>query len=440
MPEKTRIKEDKTMEKGMRNLRCNDCFSKKIVSEFPSNLIVLDKNSMAVSVSRRLCEKFDVPPEEIIGRNIAKIFDTIGISKEYIDLFLSGKNPEQYICDSPKKGKMILNITLRNIILGENSLEKTFLVIDDITKHKKIEEISDHLAYYNLLTDLPNRIMLHIYLDKAIIAAKDSHKSFALLLIDIDRFREINDTLGHHNGDLILKEIGACLKATVKKTDIVTHLSGDEFAVLLPDSDMDGAIKTANSIIKRLEELFFIEEVPVQISASIGISLYPGHGEDYHALMMHADIAMYKAKKTWAGYCLYSPEYNHYSPEKLSLVSELRHAINSGQLFLYYQPKIDLKTRTVIGVEALVRWQHPRLGIIPPDRFMPLAEHTGLIKELTVWIIREGLRQSHSWNKSGLEIPISVNISARNLQDHAIPQKIMGFLSTWGGAASPFKA
>lgn len=141
---------------------------------------------------------------------------------------------------------------------------------------------------------------------------------------------------------------------------------------------------------------------------------------------------MYKAKKTWAGYCLYSSEYNHYSPEKLSLASELRHAINSGQLFIYYQPKIDLKTRTVIGVEALVRWQHPRLGIIPPDRYMPLAEHTGLIKELTVWIIREGLRQSHSWNKSGLEIPISVNISARNLQDHAIPQKIMGFLSTWG--------
>lgn len=299
-------------------------------------------------------------------------------------------------------------------------------------ERNQAEEQIHHLSYHDLLTDLPNRLMFHICIDKAITAARCDNESFALLIINIDRFEEINDSLGHHIGDMVLRQIGFRLKDGLKQTDIVAHLSGDEYAVLLLKADGQSAIEATQCIIKRLEDPFLLEDIPISVNACIGIALFPGHGEDYHTLMKHADIAMHAAKKGDGGICLYSPRYKKYSPERLRLTGELRHGIEQNHLFLVYQPKTDLKTGKTIGVEALVRWQHPRLGAIMPDQFIKLAEHTGLIKQLTLWVIKEALRQSKCWYSMGLETGVAINLSVRSLLAPQLLDQVGGLLSTWG--------
>ncbi|MEK7279405.1 MAG: GGDEF domain-containing response regulator [Nitrospirota bacterium] len=292
----------------------------------------------------------------------------------------------------------------------------------------------NYLAYYDLLTDLPNRLMLHDSIETAISKTKDENGSFALLFMDLDRFREINNTLGHDNGDLILQQVGLRLRKVAEKTDTVSRFGGDEFVVLLPDRDMEGATEVASKIIKIFEGAFSYGEFFLHINISIGIALFPGHAEDTHNLIRVAEIAMYVAKKSESGWVIYSSQYDQHSPARLTLIGELRNAIESGQLFLVYQPKVDLKTNRIIGVEALVRWQHPRLGVVPPDQFISAAEKTGMIRQLTLWVLGEVLKQSRSWHQEGIEITISVNLSVRNLQAPRLTEQISGLLSTWGVA------
>lgn len=328
-----------------------------------------------------------------------------------------------------------------NDYLLKNNLGRLIPVIEREIKEakvrkecKSIKEAMNHMAYYDLLTNLPNRLMLHDSIERAINNAKNDNRPCALLIMDLNQFREINDTLGHQNGDLILQQIGPRIQEVLRETDMIARLGGDEFAILLPNSDVEAATKVTDKIIRRLEEPFILGEIPLNVSASIGISLFPGHGEDTHTLIRRADIAMYLAKNRDRGFCLYSPKYDRHSPDRLRLMGELYHAIEQDQLFLVYQPKIDLKTSRPIGVEALVRWQHPRLGIIPPGKFIDLAEHTGLIKQVTFWVLKEALRHSKGWYKAGLETSISVNLSVKSLQAPQLLDQIKGLLSTWGVA------
>jgi diguanylate cyclase (GGDEF)-like protein len=282
------------------------------------------------------------------------------------------------------------------------------------------------------LTTLPNRALLQDRLTQAILTGHRENTPVAFILMDLDRFKDINNTLGHHHGDLLLRQIGPRIQKLLRESDTIARLGGDEFAILLPDTDGEGARQVVAKLEKTLEAPFAIDGLTVTVEASIGIALYPEHGSKAETLIQRADVAMYTAKHGGGGHAVYSPEHDQYSPGRLALMGELRDAIEHDELVLHYQPKIHLPTSRVIGVEALVRWQHPHRGLMPPDEFVPLAEQTGLIKPLTLGVITAALRQLQIWRGDGLRLNMAVNLSARNLQDPQLPDQVAELLQNAG--------
>jgi diguanylate cyclase (GGDEF)-like protein len=289
-----------------------------------------------------------------------------------------------------------------------------------------------HQALSDALTGLPNRTLLRDRTNQAIRQADRELVPTALLLIDLDRFKEVNDTLGHHYGDQLLIQVGQRLQATLRDVDTVARLGGDEFAVLLPRiTTGEGAVAVARKLQAALQKPFTLDGLNLDVEASIGLALYPDHGGDPDELLQHADIAMYAAKETHAGFVLFDPSLDQHSPRKLALLGELRRAIEDGQLLLHYQPKINAHTGEVLGVEALVRWQHPTHGLVPPGEFIPLAERTGLIGPLTHYVLDAALHQCRDWRRAGHELAVAVNVSARSLLDLAFPDQVAGLLAHW---------
>ena len=292
--------------------------------------------------------------------------------------------------------------------------------------------ITEYQALYDALTGLPNRALFQDRVQRGILAARRTSSGVAVMIMDIDRFKEVNDTLGHHHGDRLLKEIGSRLEASLRQSDTVARLGGDEFAVLLPDaSTPEAAVRVAEKIQRELAEPFVIDEITLDVKGSIGIAVYPYYGHDAETLLQRADVAMYLAKETHSGYNVYDPTRDRYSPDRLAMVAELRHAIDNEELVLLFQPKAELLTGRTLGVEALCRWQHPRHGLVSPDEFIPLAEHTGLIGPLTLRVLDEALRRCHEWEQAGLELSVSVNLSTRNLLDPQLPDAISRLLRKW---------
>ena len=294
----------------------------------------------------------------------------------------------------------------------------------DISERKRAEQALTYRAMYDALTDLPNRMLLHDRMTQAIDLALRDASQVAFFLFDLDRFKEINDTFGHHYGDLLLRQIGPRIRSVLRECDTTARLGGDEFALLLPATDEVGARAVADKVLTALEQPFRIEGQRFYISGSIGIALYPQHAKDAGSLLQRADVAMYLAKASDTGYAVYDAARDEYSPSKLALYGQLRQAIDGNQLVLNYQPKADMRTGHVQSAEALVRWQHPERGMIPPDSFIPLAEHTGLIKPLTSWVLNEALRQHRTWRSAGMDIALAVNISARTLHDSRLATTI----------------
>ena len=291
-------------------------------------------------------------------------------------------------------------------------------------ERQQAEEWIRYVANYDDLTDLPNRHLFYDRLDKALIASPDEHKPLAVMLLDLNDFKEINDTLGHQMGDLLLQQVGLRLCSAFRDGDTIARFGGDEFGLLLPDVDEPAAILAAQKIRKALDSPFSLGQLAVDARASVGIALFPNHGEDKETLVRHADVAMYLAKQSTASYTIYSPSRDSYSAERLTLLAELQHSVEKKQLFLEYQPKVDLRTGRVIGVEALARWQHPELGRIPPDQFIAMAERTGFIRELTFWGLNAALSQARAWIEQGLELTVSVNLSARVLHNVNFPDRV----------------
>ncbi len=289
----------------------------------------------------------------------------------------------------------------------------------------------EYQATHDKLTGLPNRAMFKDRAQEAILAGKHEKRQFALLLMDLGRFKEINDT-GHHNGDLLLQRIGQKLQEVLPETCVPARLGGDEFAVFVPGAGLRDATQAAQMILDALKDPVRLEGISLKINMSIGLSLYPDHGQEADLLFHRAEAAMYMAKGTGCGYSIYDPKSDRHNRRRLAMVGELRQAIEGSRLALHYQPKIDLKAGRLTGVEALVRWQHPKYGFIPPDQFYQLAEQTGLIKPLTFWALSEALRQCSRWHKEGLEIGMAVNLSPLNLQDENFPEQIAELLKNWG--------
>jgi diguanylate cyclase (GGDEF)-like protein len=296
---------------------------------------------------------------------------------------------------------------------------------------------NDYRALHDGLTGLPNRSLFKEHAERAIRSAQRTESVVAFLLMDLDRFKEINDTLGHHQGDRLLQEVGPRLAAVLREGDLLARLGGDEFAVLLPRlTSASQAADVAERLTAAFDPPFEIGGMTVQVSPSVGVACWPHHGADIETLVRHADVAMYLAKDAGAGYDVYSEDRDRWSPERLSLSSELRLALEREELAVYYQPQIDLRTFEVSGVEALVRWEHPTRGMQSPSEFVPVAEQSGLIKPLTLQVLNASLRQCHEWQRSGLDLTLAVNLSLRVLLDRSLPNDVANLLAKWGVDAS----
>jgi diguanylate cyclase (GGDEF)-like protein len=292
-------------------------------------------------------------------------------------------------------------------------------------------------AMYDGLTGLPNRALFADRLQQAILIGRREKQPFALVAVDLDRFKEINDTLGHHAGDQVLQHVANCLRSSLRESDTVARMGGDEFAILLATvSDADGAAAASKKILATLEIPVEIASQKMEIGASLGIAMFPEHGEEPEVLMREADAAMYQAKQSHGGYKVYTKDLGQGADDRKALQSELRQAIANNELVLHFQPKIDFKANRVNGVEALVRWQHPKHGLLAPDKFIPMAEQTGLIKPLTYSVLRSALRQCETWQQEGLALSMSVNISAINIQDPEFPDKVAKLLKEFTVPAS----
>jgi len=294
-----------------------------------------------------------------------------------------------------------------------------------------LEKKAMHGATHDSLTGLPNRVLFRDRVLQAIRNAKRDKHKLGVLMLDLDRFKEINDTMGHYNGDRLLKQVAMRLENLTRESDTLARLGGDEFGILLQSLEGVEDIGTvAEKIHNAIRPLFTIDGLEIEIQTSIGAVVFPDHGDDVDILIQRVDIAMYVAKKEGRENVIYSPEMDGHSPYRLTLVGELRRAIENDDLVLHYQPKLDCESGEVLGVEALVRWQHKVHGEIPPGDFIPIAENTGMIKQLSRWVIRSALNQGAIWSARGLHFHVAVNLSVRNLLDPDLPDMLAGLFAS----------
>jgi diguanylate cyclase (GGDEF)-like protein/PAS domain S-box-containing protein len=308
-------------------------------------------------------------------------------------------------------------------------------IFSDISERKAREEHVRHLALHDFLTDLPNRVMLNDRIGQAISMAARSRTQVAVMFLDLDRFKNVNDSLGHTVGDKMLQEVARRLRGSMRASDTVSRQGGDEFVIVMPD--MDSATDIARAAQKVLDAVslpYVIDDHELITTPSIGISVYPTDGSDVEALLKNADAAMYHAKESGRNnYQFFTQDMNTRALERLSLERSLRRAVERGELRLHYQPQYDVRGGHIVGLEALVRWEHPDLGLLPPGRFMPFAEDTGLIVPLGEWVLREACRQNRAWQSQGLPpVRVAVNISALQFRDANFPQTVQGALREAG--------
>jgi diguanylate cyclase (GGDEF)-like protein/PAS domain S-box-containing protein len=299
------------------------------------------------------------------------------------------------------------------------------------TNRKRDDAALAYQALHDGLTGLPNRGLLHTRLGRALEAEPGTSPSVALLLLDLDRFKEVNDTLGHQVGDVLLQQIGKRLADAVRPTDLVARLGGDEFAVLLTATGAASAARFADVLGGVLQAPFVLEGQPIAVDASFGIAIAPEHGLDADTLLRCADVAMYQAKRSGSGVAVYNAAQDQHTPNRLALLGELRTAIDRDELLLHYQPKLDLHDGSLVGVEALIRWQHPQRGFLPPSEFIPLAEQSGLISPLSRWVLEAAVKQHKAWLEVGIDVPVAVNLSRRMLHEPELPQTVEGLLHRW---------
>lgn len=313
----------------------------------------------------------------------------------------------------------------------KNAIEQS-----DLRRRQRLAQAAlEHQAMHDSLTDLPNRLMLRDELDRTI----GRGSTISLLLLDIDNFKEINDSFGHHIGDVLLRQVGPRLREALETANMVARLGGDEFAVLLPDADAARASKVARGLLQALEGPFLTEDHSLEVTASIGIATFPDHGRGAEMILQRADVAMYIAKRQGGAFAVYRTEDDPYDARRLGMRVDLRRAIERGEIVLYYQPQASLRTGEVIGVEALARWHQPERGWVPPAEFIPVAEHMGLIKPLTAHVVELAVNQSLAWQGDGIAIPIAVNVSMRNLLDPRFPETLEDVIGSSGIAPGRLK-
>ena len=380
---------------------------------------------------------------ELIGTSIAEYVTEEGFqdSRRATQAKLSGEVKgttfeQEFISRSGQR--VVLEVSSR-VIEEDGAPIGVQGICRDITARKqadielrRLSALNLHLSLHDSLTELPNRASFREQVERAIETADQSRSELAVLLMDLDRFKEINDTLGHHYGDLLLIELARRLRSVMRKTDSVARLGGDEFGVLV--SDVSGSDDVLEQVIARilaaLEQPFLVDGLPLHVEASIGVARYPAHGDDVDLLLQRADVAMYLAKDSGAPHAIYTAELDHHDTASLTLLSELPRAIRNRELLLHYQPKLDVRTGELAGVEALTRWNHPARGMIPPGDFISAAEKTGLMQPLTLYVLDEALGQLARWRQEGRNLSLAVNLSMRNLLDPRLPDQVADALDS----------
>ena len=303
------------------------------------------------------------------------------------------------------------------------------VVIQDVSERRRVERELQYRALHDALTDLPNRTLLADRLRRAILTAQRDSRSTAILLMDLDGFKKVNDSLGHSAGDQVLRELARRLKEATRESDTVARLGGDEFAVIPGQAiDLTGIEASARRVLGVFTEPFKLGEVAFQLSASLGIAVYPEHGRDEATLMRHADAAMYTAKRAQTGFAIYSPGAESAISIRAAVITDLADAISKGQLVLHYQPQVDMRTGVTKSFEALVRWAHPKRGLLGPDDFIPIAEQTEVIGRLTRWVLDNAMAQAEQWADAGIQLSVAVNVTVADLHDASLPEVIGSLL------------
>jgi diguanylate cyclase (GGDEF)-like protein len=340
------------------------------------------------------------------------------------------------LCRLDESGKKIwISISGEPVFDASGTFKGYRGVGKDITERKHDEERIHFLANHDALTSLPNRAMFGDVLNLAIRNARRYNRSFAVLFIDLDRFKNINDTLGHEAGDKLLQEMGKRISETLRSGDVVARLGGDEFVVLVQEvGEAKQAEAVARKVLATLVKPMSIRGQECRVTASIGICMYPSEAQDEQSLMKNADIAMYRAKDDGKNnYKFYSEEINIHTFERLAMETSLRRGLERNEFFLHYQAKLDLRTGRITGVEALVRWQHPEMGMVPPVQFIPLAEETGLIVPIGKWVLNAACTQCVAWQRESLPpLCMAVNLSARQFADEDLVKDIAAALESTG--------
>jgi diguanylate cyclase (GGDEF)-like protein/PAS domain S-box-containing protein len=386
-------------------------------------------------VNEGFCTIYGRTREEVIGQTPV-IFSIVESQQAIADALLHHvfeRRPFEAEVTARRKDGSEVEIDLQ-LIPVDDSGEITHWIafIRDVTSVKNQFTMLRHQAMHDALTGLPNRTMLFDRLDRAIDEARRARSSMALLLMDLDRFKEVNDTFGHHFGDVLLKAVAFRLTNQLTSTDMVARLGGDEFAIVLADAvDLRNVAMGARRILNTLQQPFVVDGQVLEVGASIGIALYPTHGTDARTLLRRADVAMYAAKQSQVGYTFHSDDHEPRSAEQLSLVVEMRHALERNEFELFYQPKLHLRSGLVTRVEVLLRWNHPTRGMMSPALFIPIAERTGLIRTISDWLLDRALQQCREWQDAGAPIHLAVNLSAKSLQEQTLPSKIDDVLKKW---------
>jgi diguanylate cyclase (GGDEF)-like protein/PAS domain S-box-containing protein len=406
-------------------LRRKDAVMSRLVDSVFDGIVTFDDQGKVLSWNRAAERMFGTPIEQAKEKPLEALLPLLGQSYAVEDTLA----PRELLAKRSDGSQFPVEVAasaseIEGIRLG-------VAVVRDITRRKADEELA-HQALHDSLTGLPNRAFLLNRIGEMTVNVERSRESFALLLLDLDGFKQINDRLGHRIGDLVLRDLAPRLQEPLRRDDVVARLGGDEFAILLsPPTDAKAASNVAGRINRCVRQPLLVDGMCFRLSASIGIALHPQHGRKAGNLLHCADVAMYTAKRDRLVIALYDPDLEAVLGNDVVLRHELERAIEQGELVLHYQPKIDVRTLKPVGLEALVRWQHPDYGLVTPDKFIRVAEYTDLIQPLTDWVLDAAIRQQRLWLERGYDVAIAVNLSAKSLRDPQLANRFRAICERW---------
>ena len=401
----------------------------KVFSQSQEAIVITDKDNNIISVNRAFTVVTGYEEQEVLGKNpkfLSSGRQDQAFYRKLWDSLQQNKFWQGEIWNRHKNGDIYPEWLTISVVFDQlGNVIHYIATFTDITQHKLTEQQLEHLAHYDSLTNLPNRLLLKSRVDYELILAERNKNTFALLFIDLDHFKNINDSLGHSMGDQVLMEVGQRLLACVREEDTVARLGGDEFNILLADSNMNGAATVSNKIIASLEEPILCQGYQLYITPSIGISLYPGNGDSYETLSQNADTALYQAKELGRNqYQFFTSTMQQQTQRRMAIERDLRQAIALGELMVYFQPQVNAQTGKIVGAEALLRWKHPAWGMVSPAEFIPVAEECGLILPIGDWVLEQSIAEAKKWHDAGFLLTIAVNLSLAQFRANTLFEKV----------------